>query len=487
MLSFFNTLGAADPAAGGLITWSYLGDWIAIDTPSRYLVANFHYALGAILAADIAAALGHASDAAAFLALASRVSAAFPQRFWNATLGAWDNGSQSSQLLCAYLNLGGDNYTAPALAALVANVLANDVHLTVGATGARFLLQVLAAAGRSDLSLGLLVQETYPAWAYEVLNTSFPGTVWEAWDAADGNDGGGSDNHIFVRRGAGVGGRRGAWTLAAGTDAPPLSSPSLQKAGGVSTYLYEGMLGLSFAMRAPPAPEDSSCADAEVALGLGAFSLGARFGLGCPEIRAARDVAALSASRGGAGAPLADMRRAAAAALGPRAQRPPALAPRFGFSVDPHAAHTLRRASGWRATAAGNVSFAWALAADGTSIAADICVPAGAPAGAALLELPLELVAQRPSAPLRLVWSSAAGVELAAFGLSADCGVSGIDGVAADLVPTVVAGACGGTGTASAMVEGRRRRPASCEREGAVLLLQVPAGAHHFLLEGLPA
>ena len=201
MLSFFNTLGAAAPSAGGLITWSYLGDWVAIDTPNRYLVANFHYALGAILAADIASALGHTSDAVAFLALASRISAAFPHAYWNTTLDAWDNGSQSSQLLPAYLNLGGDNFTTPALAALINNVLANDIHLTVGATGARFLLQVLASAGRSDLSLALLLQGSYPSWAYEILNSSYPGTIWEAWDVADGNDGGGSDNHIFVGRG----------------------------------------------------------------------------------------------------------------------------------------------------------------------------------------------------------------------------------------------------------------------------------------------
>lgn len=78
LLSFFNVLGAAKPSSNGLISWSYLGDWIAIDTPSRYLVANFHYALGALYSADIATALGHSSDAAAFLALAARISAAFP-------------------------------------------------------------------------------------------------------------------------------------------------------------------------------------------------------------------------------------------------------------------------------------------------------------------------------------------------------------------------------------------------------------------------
>jgi hypothetical protein len=158
-----------------------------------------------------------------------------------------------------------------------------------------------------------------------VLNTSLPGTIWESWVEADGEDGGGSDNHIF-------------------------------KAGGVSTYLHEGALGLAFAMRAPAVPADPACAADEAALGLGAFSLAARFGMRCAEVRAARAVAALPEGRS-----LAALRAAAAEALLEGASRLPALAPRFGFSVDPHAARLLRHASGWRATPAGNASFEWAL------------------------------------------------------------------------------------------------------------------------------
>ena len=255
----------------------------------------------------------------------------------------------------------------------------------------------------------------------------------------------------------------------------------------MSTYFYEGLLGLTFAMRATPAAEEvgsDACATAETELGLGVFSLAARFGLGCAEIQAARDVAALSQARGGAGAPLVELRSAAAAALGARSTRPLSCSPRFGFSIDPAAARLLHQAHGWRATPAGNASFEWSYvegesAGDGR-LSADVLVPAGSPAGMAMLELPVELLVSPVNGvamELHVDWSTN-GVERASLVVlegkiirfEASAG-------APDLAPSVAL-ACGGTGLAAAMVEGRRPLPFCGSRESSVLLLQMPAGLH---------
>lgn len=207
MLQFFTVMAATGTGAGaGLLPWSSLGDWKAIDFATPVLVANFHFLLAAQGVAALAAATGRPTDAAAALALAARISAALPGRFWNAARACWDEKcSQAAQVLSLVVGAGGEALAAPTRAALLA-ALPENASLTVGATGARYVFQALALAGRADIAAGLLLGEAYPSFGFmiEPLGAA-PGTFWEDWGcnqkASCNSPGpnstvGTSDNHV---------------------------------------------------------------------------------------------------------------------------------------------------------------------------------------------------------------------------------------------------------------------------------------------------
>jgi hypothetical protein len=394
MVTFFNALATADPTSNGLVPWSYLGDWIpvppaSINTVSRYLVANIHYMIGALFCADIAAAVGNTQDAAVLYALAAQVSSQIPKSFWNTTNGYYDTGTQAAQVLALAFNVGGSNYTQGSLTQLILNIQQNDWHLTVGAAGARYILQTLQGAGRTDVALALAVQGTYPSWGYFVSSPDFPGTHWEAWDG-NGTYADGSKNHIF-------------------------------KAGGIGSYVYEGILGLHVAHRAPSPSaadatalpwthkEDNDACTPCAAMDLLPFDIRSRVpNVRCEHITAvcsvltsrlqklnaaneANDDAAVSALH-----KLASIERdieaafaSSALSAATSASELQGLEKRAALVVDTHAALALGSAQGWRSVAGGNLTFAWRYDAAANSIDVEATVASGV---VAVLEVPLSLV-----------------------------------------------------------------------------------------------
>ncbi len=162
-LKFFNALGEANATSDGLITWSYLGDWVALDVPNNKLVANINYLVAAQQAAEMAAAVGLPSDAATYLALASLLSDSIARKWWNESAAHWDAGSQSAQALALAAGAGGPALAAPTAAALLAALAAASGHVTVGASGASVILGALHdGAGRPDAALALAQQPTFP-------------------------------------------------------------------------------------------------------------------------------------------------------------------------------------------------------------------------------------------------------------------------------------------------------------------------------------
>ncbi len=429
LLAFFNALGEADAASAGLIPWSYLGDWVAIDTPNRLLVANVNYVQAALQTAEMAAAAGRPANATAYLALAALLSDAMRARFWNASAAHWDAGSQSAQALCLAAGVGGAAVAAPAAAALLGALAAAGGHVTVGASGARVLLTALHdAAARPDVALALALQAAPPGWGAMLTDANASvGTFWESWREAD-VAGGSSLNHIF-------------------------------KAGGISPYLVESALGLRFAMR-PPAPADAGapCPAADACAGALPADPRARFGLDCAHAGAL--CAVIAAQRGvRGGTALAALRSAVEARVMPQQSAAAALQARVGLTVGAAAAAALGSARGWRATPAGNVSFAWE-APRGGALRVALVAPAAA---ATLLELPL---------PAR------ARVTLDGGAARFDVAGGALAGGAAAWAPRVHACA----GAAAAFVEGQQP-PARAEGCQPVLVLSVPTGEHTVLLE----
>jgi alpha-L-rhamnosidase len=436
LLTFFNALGEANSSSNGLITWSYLGDWVAIDTPNRLLVANVNYVMASLQLSEMASAAGRSSDASLYLALAALLSDSMRGRFWNASASHWDAGSQSAQALCLAFNIGGASVAASTAAALQAAIDAADGHLTVGASGARFLLGVLHDRVSPDAALALALQNTAPSWGEELLNANTStGTVWESWFAKDVVLGS-SLNHIF-------------------------------KAGGISPYIFESALGLRFAMR-PATPPDvhAPCPAADACADSLPLNARARLGLDCAHASAVCGAfVALKGVRGGTSLPR--IRDEVAARLPAFDARHPAraLEARVSLTVSATLAVALGSARGWRATPAGNVSFAWAAHAKAAGGLDALRVEVTAPAAASTkLEIPLRGAAR-------------ARVRVAATHFEINVERGNVSGAAGAAWATSLCCA----GDAAAFVDGRAHggnHP--CEM---ALLLDVPAGDHVILVD----
>ena len=459
-----------------------LGDWCPIDAPNNKLVANVNYIMAALQLAEIAAALNKPQDSATYLALASLLSTAVAHKFYNASAAHWDAGSQSAQVLTLAFGIGGTALAAPSAAALAAALAAADNHLTVGASGARYILTVLHDALSPAAALALALQADYPSWgAFVTLGAnatvSPPGTHWEEW--AEGSvKGGASLNHIF-------------------------------KAGGISTYLFEGALGLSFALR-PMGPASGAAAEAcgcEGALGL-PWSPRARLGLSCAQVQAVCSVVAAAGAEGAAPSthlPALSARVQAAwraaglplqAPLEPSRLHSAPLQARLGLSVTSAAARMLGSAGGWRATPAGNVSLAWAWrqqagqqsdtvqGAGQWRLRMEACVPAGVDA---LVEMPLAACAGGAARlhVQRLVGGGSSSVPVGAVEVA--CGSWGVrSGSGSGSVAASARVSQCGAGAAGAHVEGGWPGPRGARLCEPVVTLQGLAGCHVYELQGRP-
>ena len=96
--------------------------------------------------------------------------------------------------------------------ALVADIASRGNHLTVGATGQKWLLRVLSGAGAAEHEVALAVasQTTFPSWGYWIGQGAT--TCWESWTGVqDGSHPGNGNNainppthnHIFLCGGVG--------------------------------------------------------------------------------------------------------------------------------------------------------------------------------------------------------------------------------------------------------------------------------------------
>ena len=85
--------------------------------------------------ARIARLLGHAQDAATYDALAMKTADAFNRRFWDATHGWYDRGSQTANAMPLALGVVPAERRAQVLAHIVADIHSHNDHVTAGEVG----------------------------------------------------------------------------------------------------------------------------------------------------------------------------------------------------------------------------------------------------------------------------------------------------------------------------------------------------------------
>ena len=194
----------------GIIARDSYGDWCVppedpklihskdpLRQTDRALLATAYFYADARLMARYAARLGLAEDAQHFTTLAAGLKEAFNKRFFNASAGHYDNGSQTSCVLPLAFGLVPDNERGRVFDHLVRKITdETQNHIGTGLIGGQWLMRVLTEGGRADLAYTIAAQKTYPSWGYMVEKGAT--TIWELWNGDTADPAMNSGNHVML-------------------------------------------------------------------------------------------------------------------------------------------------------------------------------------------------------------------------------------------------------------------------------------------------
>ena len=184
----------------------HFGDWLALDYPSvtgsqngtqggtdKAFIALVYFRLSAQLTARAAAVLGKAPQAAHYQALADELLAIIRAEYFTAT-GRCAVPTQTALALSLHHGIAPDIQRTQR--DLRKKMLENHGMLQTGFVGTPLLCATLTANGAEDVAFGLLLNEEYPGWLYEVKLGAT--TIWERWNSVlpDGTISGTSMNSL---------------------------------------------------------------------------------------------------------------------------------------------------------------------------------------------------------------------------------------------------------------------------------------------------
>lgn len=169
--------------------WTF-GDWLAVEcfnndpgksaTPWQ-LVATGYFAHSSNLLSQVAKILGKNDDAEKYAALYRDVCKAFNHEFVTPS-GRIVGHTQTAYLMALGFDLIPEELKPAALNHLVSDIEGRGYHLSTGFVGTPLLCPVLTRYGRIDVAYKLLMQESYPAWFYPILQGDAT-TMWERWNS----------------------------------------------------------------------------------------------------------------------------------------------------------------------------------------------------------------------------------------------------------------------------------------------------------------
>ena len=166
---------------------SEVGEWKK-GVPELTSTGFYYYMI--VITAKIAKTLGRADDIEKYEALARRVKDAFNRHFFNPAGHCYEDGSQFVNGFPLFLGLVPAEERAAVFANLVDDIVNKQGgHLTTGIFGIKYVMELLAREGRSDVAWLLATQKSPPSWLHMLKDRT---TLTEKWQA-----GWGSGNHIM--------------------------------------------------------------------------------------------------------------------------------------------------------------------------------------------------------------------------------------------------------------------------------------------------
>jgi alpha-L-rhamnosidase len=157
--------------------------------------AYFYKMLG--MMQEFAQVLGKPQDKAAYADLASKVAAAFQQKFYDAGKKYYGNNTVTSNILPLAFGITPESESVAVFKQIEKVIeVDNTGHISTGVIGTAWLMRTLSAFGRPDLAFKIASNRTYPSWGYMLENGAT--TIWELWNGNTANPRMNSQNHVML-------------------------------------------------------------------------------------------------------------------------------------------------------------------------------------------------------------------------------------------------------------------------------------------------
>lgn len=177
-----------------ILPQGWIGDWGSLvkgwqeGEPESVPTAFYYY--NATILAKMAEILGEMEDKKHFTLLAEDIKNAFNQKFLNSETNNYNDGSQMANAFPVFLGLVPKEHRKDVEANLIYDIVEkNDMHLTTGVLGTKYMMDALSMAGRPDIAWALATQTTYPSWSEMMKRFN---TVCEFWTLKQ------SHNHVMM-------------------------------------------------------------------------------------------------------------------------------------------------------------------------------------------------------------------------------------------------------------------------------------------------
>ena len=193
----------------GILNDSYIGDWappineaipgsigtssVSANTPGA-LVSTAHYINMLEILSKIALVLKNEQLSKELLAECLVCKKAFHQKFFNPDTGGYGSNNQACNSMALYMDIVPTDLRSRVLENLVSDIVSNEYHLTTGNLATKYIFDVLADGGETNIAFKLLTQTSYPSWGYMLEKGAT--TMWERWEEATGK-GMNSHNHAM--------------------------------------------------------------------------------------------------------------------------------------------------------------------------------------------------------------------------------------------------------------------------------------------------
>ena len=192
MKAWVEYIRGEDEKSGGGRLWRtgrHFGDWLALDgkvdggvygSTDPYFLSTAYYYYSALLTAKAAGVLGKEEEQESYAALAEAIRQAFFREYYTPS-GRLAVDTQTAYAVVTAFGLVPDAFREPVKKAFFNKMKENAFRLNTGFVGTPYLCPALADSGYTEKAYGLLLNETYPGWLYEVKMGAT--TVWERWNS----------------------------------------------------------------------------------------------------------------------------------------------------------------------------------------------------------------------------------------------------------------------------------------------------------------